>query len=746
MFLMGRGVNGRLYLIQPVFTPILTKNISIVLSLSKTSTVTHSPIVSRNYKLWKHIKSNAAFMFFLYAKKIKLLVCFLCLLGMHQLTAQSEYKIRLTKDNSASDGEACYQVALNSTQAPWYLAGQNYRLFYDASTLSFQSGTSLLSDSYQKFNLVQNEENIDASGLEDCLHYANTLGFLNYSIDLLNTTSESASVPNNNDWLPTTRLCFKQIEGQDKAPTITWARPELTSVYARSYIEISEYLDVNKAGGAKGAEYIDIGNPCQPTSEENNGEEEEEEEEEVELGGGGSQEGIQGEILPNKKYNIRIVPSDKETETSICYTVSLQSASPDAWRLGGQNYRIYFDASQLSFQEGSSFLLENYEDLKLIENIDLIDASGATGCLPFATNLGFLNYSIELQNSSLEGELLPIEEEWLPTSELCFSKKETFQEAGFVWARDTLTAGYATSFVEITEWVEPEKTVNAIPNDFVDIGTACEQPQVAESVWIEMRAFLQGPYNSDLGWMEDGLRENNQIPLNDPYASSVLTENKDYSPSGEIEASLLTVEGKDAVVDWVLIELRDKEDATKILSMQSALILRNGQIVSIDGKSKIEIAATPQAYFIGLRHRNHLGIMTAAPIELTADQQTNVLIDFTDPRTEAFGNNARKKMGDSMCLWAGNADANAFLILEGSGIALPDRDKIFFDVLLNENNADYNYNYILRGYYDSDVNMDGEIRYQGINNERDVIFFNVINHPQNPNFYTNFFIEEQLPE
>jgi len=51
------------------------------------------------------------------------------------------------------------------------------------------------------------------------------------------------------------------------------------------------------------------------------------------------------------------------------------------------------------------------------------------------------------------------------------------------------------------------------------------------------------------------------------------------------------------------------------------------------------------------------------------------------------------------------------------------------------------------GYYLSDCNMDGEVKYQGLSNDiDDLIFFNILSHPQNPSFFTNFFMEEQVPE
>jgi len=42
--------------------------------------------------------------------------------------------------------------------------------------------------------------------------------------------------------------------------------------------------------------------------------------------------------------------------------------------------------------------------------------------------------------------------------------------------------------------------------------------------------------------------------------------------------------------------------------------------------------------------------------------------------------------------------------------------------------------------------MDGDVKYQGASNDVDaMIFFNVIQHPENINFFINFFITQQIP-
>jgi large repetitive protein len=55
--------------------------------------------------------------------------------------------------------------------------------------------------------------------------------------------------------------------------------------------------------------------------------------------------------------------------------------------------------------------------------------------------------------------------------------------------------------------------------------------------------------------------------------------------------------------------------------------------------------------------------------------------------------------------------------------------------------------FILRGYFSGDVNMNGEVIFQGTGNDVEFIYQNVIkNHPGNTFRDKFFIIQQQLPE
>lgn len=155
------------------------------------------------------------------------------------------------------------------------------------------------------------------------------------------------------------------------------------------------------------------------------------------------------------------------------------------------------------------------------------------------------------------------------------------------------------------------------------------------TVSLYPKAFLQGPFDSTLVLMNDDLRIANLIPLTEPY-----TELSNFSHLGIgggeiIDSTILQVSGNDAIVDWVFLELRDKTDSLNVWSSQSALIQRDGDVVGLDGSSAVAFEyQCPDDYYLTIRHRNHLGVMSATPLTLT---ETPSIIDFTASATNTFG-------------------------------------------------------------------------------------------------------------
>ncbi|HMQ76026.1 MAG TPA: hypothetical protein PKE21_08870 [Flavobacteriales bacterium] len=258
----------------------------------------------------------------------------------------------------------------------------------------------------------------------------------------------------------------------------------------------------------------------------------------------------------------------------------------------------------------------------------------------------------------------------------------------------TTPSGYANGF--------------ALGNDhavYVTGGGTARLAQPVPGVLVAPRMLLDGPYESGTGLMSDGARAAGMLPLADPYPAMGYVHTGPPSPS--TNASVLSVTGPNAIVDHVLVELRDDADNTQVLASRTALLQRDGDVVDVDGVSPVGFAAPTGDYFLAVRHRNHLGCMTAVPIALNG---TTTTVDLTQAGTAAFGTNARRSVGPVMTLWCGDATFNGQVKYAGAG---NDRDAILIAIggLVPTNTV--------TGYFAQDVNMDGTVKYAGTDNDRD---------------------------
>jgi len=229
---------------------------------------------------------------------------------------------------------------------------------------------------------------------------------------------------------------------------------------------------------------------------------------------------------------------------------------------------------------------------------------------------------------------------------------------------------------------------------------------------VNVKGFLEGPYVSGTGLMSDGLRSAGLIPATEPYTALGFTQ---VSGGGETVApAVLAVTGNNAIVDWVLVELRSAANNTVISRTRCGLIQRDGDVVDVNGTSPLSFAGLAAGnYFVTLRHRNHQGVMTLAAVGLSSAPG---VIDFTNVATSTYGTSATKTVGSVQTLYAGNALRDASLKYTGSG---NDRDPILVAVgSTTPNNT-------VSGYLPTDVNMDGVAKYTGSANDRDPILVNV---------------------
>lgn len=240
---------------------------------------------------------------------------------------------------------------------------------------------------------------------------------------------------------------------------------------------------------------------------------------------------------------------------------------------------------------------------------------------------------------------------------------------------------------------------------------------VAPSVLLTPKVMLEGPFDPATGLMNDALRSLPDFPLVEPYSGMGLP-NVGGSGGEAMPGVLLSVVGNDAVVDWVRLELRSAVDPSSVLAVRHALLQRDGDVVSaLDGISPVSFNLPAGNYFIAIRHRNHLGAMTATTHALNGSATA---VDFRSTATLTYGTNARTSNGATQLLWAGNSlmDAVNDSQLKYTGTS-NDRDPILVAIggTVPTNTV--------TGYFITDVNLDGTVKYTGTANDRDPILVNV---------------------
>ena len=95
---------------------------------------------------------------------------------------------------------------------------------------------------------------------------------------------------------------------------------------------------------------------------------------------------------------------------------------------------------------------------------------------------------------------------------------------------------------------------------------------------VKVRTYLQGPWDGSVNLMRDDLRTAGLIPTTEPFTGLGFTHAG--GGGGEtVSAARLAVTGSNAVVDWVLVELRNKNNPATIVATRSALLERDGDVV-----------------------------------------------------------------------------------------------------------------------------------------------------------------------
>ena len=171
---------------------------------------------------------------------------------------------------------------------------------------------------------------------------------------------------------------------------------------------------------------------------------------------------------------------------------------------------------------------------------------------------------------------------------------------------------------------------NIVDHEHPNIGAVDNRPQFQETTGFKV--YLEGPYKD--GQMSSMLNENGYIPKSQSYNVSP------WNYSGN--ESVLAIPKN--IVDWILVELRSSTSPSSTVSRQAAFLRNDGSITALDGISPLTFSSDlAGSYYIVIKHRNHLSIMSSQPVKLT---NSTIQYDFTTSEDKTFGQNSMVNLGN----------------------------------------------------------------------------------------------------
>ncbi len=258
---------------------------------------------------------------------------------------------------------------------------------------------------------------------------------------------------------------------------------------------------------------------------------------------------------------------------------------------------------------------------------------------------------------------------------------------------------------------------------------------VSATVLLSPQVYLQGAMlGSTDGLMRDDLRQLGYLPTTSPYGDGEQVQIPSIFGAMIPESS--------SIVDWIWVELRDATDNTVVVSGKSGLLRRDGMVINVRN-NPLEFTTPPGDYYVVIKHRNHLGIMSKDPVSLSG---TAVIADFTTAAGIAtFGTEAQTNFGmpaGTLGMWAGDANGDGEVLMFGANNdPLAIRDTILNDVSNSVNLLIYN----PTGYLTSDLYLDGEVKFSGSLNDVLVVRNNILANPENIANILIFKLRSKLP-
>jgi hypothetical protein len=204
-------------------------------------------------------------------------------------------------------------------------------------------------------------------------------------------------------------------------------------------------------------------------------------------------------------------------------------------------------------------------------------------------------------------------------------------------------------------------------------------------IYTGIKVFLQGSYAAG-GTMRHELADHNYIPLVSPYnAGHTVTAFPNVAPR--------------YIVDWIYVQLRASLTGA-FEQAKSCFLLNDGTIVDQTGNPVLEFEyTTGYSYYLTIKHRNHLAVMSASRQAFTVNPSSATIADLTVLNSVYGGNYLGVKQIETgvLALYSGDADQ--------SGVISPTDANLYWRLQTG----------FLYGYYSADFGLDGNVQPSDLN-------------------------------
>lgn len=261
---------------------------------------------------------------------------------------------------------------------------------------------------------------------------------------------------------------------------------------------------------------------------------------------------------------------------------------------------------------------------------------------------------------------------------------------GLVTLPNTIAAGNYEFLLHIAEGVDtqPSYCIRLANDDIWEATTGYNRLNhsitIQDILILKAKVLLEGAYQTNSEELSNQLQANNLIPNISPFTNA-------FPWQSPLVPNLNTIPNN--AIDWLLIEILDNE--YNAIKQTLAFLDKNGQLLDLTGNIGLSLGdiVANQPYYVILRHRNHLDIMSNEPL-LFSEEQTH---DFTTPENVRAGTEQLAHLGnEKYAMLAGD--------INGNGVITVDDLNIFTEQAG-----------LLNNYLSGDCNLDGNITVSDFN-------------------------------